>query len=79
MENFPVVFMDLPTTIRGFVREKDGVCTVVINARQSSEIQRRTYAHEVEHILHGDLDAMADSVDRDAFYLFVAAPVYRHL
>lgn len=64
MENYPVVYINLPTTIRGFVREKDGFCTVVINARQSSAIQRRTYIHEVEHILHGDLDAGdADSIE----------------
>lgn len=68
MNTYPVYLMDLPTTIAGFCRKmSDGYC-VVINARLSSEAQRRAYLHEVDHIERGDLesDEDADSIERKA-------------
>lgn len=65
MNTYPVYYIDLPTTIGGFSRKTpEGYC-VVINARLSSEAQRRVYFHEVDHIERGDLDSEegADSIE----------------
>ena len=55
--------LDLPTTIRGFVRETIEGYTIVLNSRMSSETQRNTYQHELRHIMRGDLDSL-DDIDR---------------
>ena len=56
-----VVLMDLPTTVRGFVRENpDGSYTIVINARMSIDMQRVALQHELRHIQRGDLDSLDD-------------------
>ena len=55
-----VRLLDLPTSIRGFVRETAEGYTIVINSRMSSETQRKTYLHELEHIRRGDLDSLDD-------------------
>ena len=57
------VLEDMPTTLRSFVRmNPDDGATIVINARLSAEDRMRRYKHEVDHILHGDLDS-EDPVD----------------
>ena len=66
MDIYPVYYIDLPTTIKGFSRKTaEGYC-IVLNARISSDAQIRAYLHEVEHIERGDFDAEddADSIER---------------
>lgn len=58
-----VELVDLPTTIRGFTKKTEDDYTIVINARMSENIRLRTYRHELEHIMRGDLDSLAD-IDR---------------
>jgi len=55
-DNRPAVLVDLPTSIRGFVyHDDDGEPVIVLNARLTHEQNRRTYEHEKEHILRGDM------------------------
>ena len=55
--NVPVVLMDLPTRIHGFVcLGSDFSPCIVINARLSVEQQKKTYKHEMNHIINGDMD-----------------------
>ena len=57
-----VIYIDLPTSVRGFARyNPDGTYTIVLNSRMSIEQQRRTWAHEMRHIIRGDFDK--DDVD----------------
>lgn len=60
------ILLDLPTTVRGFVRLKDGVYTIVLNARLTRDANRRTYVHELRHIMDGDLfsDRPIDDIER---------------
>lgn len=57
IEEVRVIMEDLPTKIKGFVYT-DGAYNpcIVINSRMPVEIQRETYAHEIDHILRGDMD-----------------------
>lgn len=56
--NEPVTILsDLPTTVRGFCcHAPDGSDIIVLNSRMPKEIQRKTYAHERNHIRLGQLD-----------------------
>ena len=54
MEDFRIVYADLPTTITGFARKKDGFVTIVLNSRASAERQRACVYHELLHIQHDD-------------------------
>lgn len=50
-----VIVMDLPTTIKGFVYiDSTYSHVIVLNARMTHEIQKQTYDHEMNHIIHGD-------------------------
>lgn len=52
----PVVLQDLPPHVRGFVcLGTDYEPCIIINARLPQEQQRRTYRHEMRHILRGDM------------------------
>lgn len=53
---YPVILLDLPTTVRGFVTlGEDFSPCIIINSRMSAEQQRKTYRHEVAHLLRGDM------------------------
>lgn len=57
---YNIVFMQLPTSIRGFTKENaDGSYTIAINACFDRETQQKTCQHEIEHIFEGDLDSDA--------------------
>lgn len=57
MPDVPVVLMDLPERVHGFVvLGSDYNPCIVINSRMSREQQIKTYLHEVEHIVNGDMD-----------------------
>lgn len=56
-DQIPVVLMDLPTHIRGFVcLGSDFSPTIIINSRMTFEQQRKTWIHEMNHIANGDMD-----------------------
>lgn len=56
-DDVPVVLLDLPTHIRGFVTlGSDYAPCIVINSRMSFEQQQKTFRHEMDHILNGDMD-----------------------
>ena len=63
-----VIFQDLPTTISGFVREKDDFYTIVLNSRMTHEHNQKTYNHERRHINNGDLDreCSADQIELES-------------
>lgn len=53
----PVVLLNLPTTVRGFVTlGSDYSPIIIINARMTAEQQKKTYQHELDHILSGQFD-----------------------
>ena len=57
MPEVPVVLKDLPIRIKGFVcLGSDYNPVIIINSRLSAEQQRRTYQHELNHILNGDMN-----------------------
>lgn len=71
MDETPVYFMNLPTTVRGFVTfGADSEPIIVLNARMSTEQQRETWLHEVNHIASGHLfdDAYTDAVEYGGLY-----------
>lgn len=59
---YQVKYVDMPTSIRSFVRESpDGYMTIVINPRLSYYMQRLACRHEIAHIERGDLDDIRDA------------------
>lgn len=55
-DNITTILADLPTTVHGFVTfGSDYQPLIVINSRMTVEQQRKTYRHELNHILRGDL------------------------
>lgn len=55
-DRIPVILKDLPTTVRGFVcLGSDYNPIIVINSRMSTEQQRKTYKHEINHIKTGQM------------------------
>ena len=59
---YRVIYVDMPTTIRSFVRRSpDGYDTIVINPRLSYYMQRLACRHEIAHIERGDLDDERDA------------------
>lgn len=56
-EEVRTIVTDLPVSVKGFVfLDATGSPCIVLNARMSAEIQRKTYRHEVDHILRGELE-----------------------
>lgn len=52
-----VRYVPLPYSIHGMtVQDEDGFYNVYINSRQSREVQRKAYYHELEHIRQKDFD-----------------------
>ena len=59
---YRVIYVDMPTSIRSFVREgPDGYMTIVINPRLSYYMQRLACRHEIAHIERGDLGDTRDA------------------
>ena len=55
--DIPVVLLDLPTHVRGFVcLGSDYNPCIVINARLPFEMQQKVFRHEMNHIINGDMD-----------------------
>ena len=53
--DYIVRYIILPITVKGVtVMDCDGFYNIYINANLSSEEQKRTIAHEMEHIARGD-------------------------
>lgn len=57
LDNFIVIFENLPWKIKGFTvyDAADGYYTIVLNARISYEEQQLTFKHEINHIKNEDL------------------------
>ena len=57
MENIRTILYDLPTAIKGFtVATTDGFFTIVLNQNLSFQQNKKTYHHEIKHIMRGDYD-----------------------
>lgn len=52
-----VYLLDLPTTVRGFTKKTEDDYTIIINARMSDAMRKRTYKHELEHIEREDFNS----------------------
>lgn len=67
--------MPMPARIKSFVRENpDGSYTIVLNDIYSYEDRLKRYAHEVAHIMHGDLnesDQSADEIESKAHRIII--------
>ncbi len=63
-----VQYLDMPCRIHGMVRENgDDSYTIILNSRDTRERNLQTYIHELDHLLHGDLEkADAQAVETDA-------------
>ena len=56
-DHVPVVLQDLPVSIHGFIcLGSDYEPIIVINSRLSVEQQRKTFRHEMRHLLSGQFD-----------------------
>lgn len=52
---YRVIMLDLPTTVKGYVLQTfDGYNTIVLNARLNIWQNRKSFRHEIEHIVNDD-------------------------
>ncbi len=67
-DDFRVVYEDLPTTIGGFVREKDDFHTIILNSRMTYMRNIETFNDEMDHIESGALNSTrsADSIETES-------------
>lgn len=50
------IITNLPTKVKGFVYlDSTGIPCIVLNARMPVEIQQKTFQHEMNHILRGEM------------------------
>ena len=57
MEDTYVKFLQLPTTVKAYVvANADMTYTIVLNSALSREQNVLSYAHELDHIRHGDYE-----------------------
>ena len=65
--DYIVRLADMPCKVKGFVKNDDDFCTIVINSRLSADEQRKTYEHEAHHV-RCDMgkDASADEIEKTA-------------
>ena len=62
--DYIVRYIDLPITVKGAtVMDYDGFYNIYINSRLSYEEQKKTIAHEMEHIVRGDFFSCATLED----------------
>lgn len=62
--DYIVRYIDLPITVKGVtVMDYDGFYNIYINSRLSYEEQKKTIAHEMEHIVRGDFFSYATLED----------------
>ena len=61
MKNTPIIYADLPVTIKGMVvrmfDDGEDYDTIVLNSKLNWEQNVITYKHECWHIEHGDFDS----------------------
>ena len=56
MEEEKAILVDLPTSVRGFCyHDDDGEEYMILNSRLTREQNKRTYRHEMDHIVRGDM------------------------
>lgn len=49
------IIKDLPSGVKGFtLADKDGDYTIFLNARQTREMNKKAYIHELQHIQNDD-------------------------
>ena len=62
MDNFMVIFDNLPFKVKGFTihNANEDYYTIVLNSRMSSECQKRTFKHELSHITNCDFQLGID-------------------
>ena len=53
---YSVRLMNLPTSVRSFVKMQDGFPTIVLNSKLSQEMQKDCYEHEVRHLQGNDFE-----------------------
>ena len=70
MNEYRVIYLDMPTTIRSFAVKRDEEYTIVINPRLSCEDRQERYRHEVFHIENGDFEkeCSVDLIEMVAHY-----------
>lgn len=69
MVNITTVLIDMPVTVKSFVRiNPDDSTTVVLNARLSAEDRLEHWKHELDHIRDNDMDReeTADQIEAKA-------------
>lgn len=69
MVNITTVLIDMPVTVKSFVRENpDDSATIVLNARLSAEDRLEHYKHELYHIKNDDMESerTVDQVEAEA-------------
>ena len=62
--DYGIRLMDLPTGVKGFVKEKDDYYTIVINSRHTWEQNRISFNHETDHLEGNDYESNnADAIE----------------
>lgn len=59
-----IQLINMPPKIGGFAKKNsDDTHTIVINSKLSSEMQKRTLLHELQHIEGNDFESEEDAIE----------------
>lgn len=54
--DYNIRLMDLPTGVKGLVKEKGDYYTIVLNSRLTWEQNRKTFRHDYDHLEDNDYE-----------------------
>lgn len=56
VNNYKTIYMDLPNKVSGFIMydSADDYYTIVLNSRSTYKQNKRTFEHEIQHIVNND-------------------------
>ena len=64
-DDYRVIYEDMPTTVKAFIKETDGFYNIVLNPRLTHEANIKSFADEMDHIVNKAFDSKlsADQIE----------------
>ncbi len=68
MDNYRILYQDLPYKIKGYVAYKpdEDFYTIILNSRMSYQQNIKTLIHELEHIYYDDFNSLLTATQIEA-------------
>lgn len=71
MSDVNICVCQLPCGVKGFCKKNDDDSyTIVLNAALDREAQRKTFLHELRHLLHNDFEGVSSVSEKELALAF---------